>query len=123
MDGLLTELSAAILPALVALFGTVATIIINRASKVAQERWGIEIEARHREALQSALMSGIRAALSRGLSGDAAIRAAIHHAGSSVPDAITALNPASGVLKSIAEAKLREVMDGAFPMIVAQADR
>ena len=44
MDGLLTELSAAILPALVALFGTLTTIIINRASKVAQERWGIEID-------------------------------------------------------------------------------
>ena len=123
MDTFWTEISAAVVPALVALFGTVATIIINRASKVAQDRWGIEIEARHREALQSALMSGIRAALSRGLSGDDAIRAAIHHAGISVPDAITALNPASGVLKSIAQAKLREAMDGAFQTIVAQADR
>lgn len=123
MDTFWTEISAAVVPALVAVIGTVATIIINRASKVAQDRWGIEIEARHREALQSALMSGIRAALSRGLSGDDAIRAAIHHAGNSVPDAITALNPASGVLKAIAEAKLREAMDGAFQTIVAQADR
>lgn len=117
MQNLLAELSAAVLPALVALFGTIATIIINRASNVAQERWGIEIEARHREALHSALISGIRAALSRGLSGDAAVKAAINHASNSVPDAITALNPASSVLKSISEAYLRAEIGSVTEMV------
>lgn len=105
-----TEISAAVVPALVALFGTLATIIINQASKVAKERWGIEIEARHREALHSALMSGIRAALARGLTGSSAVAAAIEHATKSVPDAISALKPGKGVLTSIAEGKLERAM-------------
>ena len=35
----------------------------------ARARWGIEIEARHREALHSALMTGVRHALARGAAG------------------------------------------------------
>ena len=62
---------------LIAAFGTVLTIVLDRATKVARERWGIEIEATHRSALHSALMSGIRAALLRGLSGADAVEAAI----------------------------------------------
>lgn len=108
MNTFLTEISAAVLPALVALFGTVLTIILRRASDVAQQRWGIEIEARHREALQTAVMSGIRAAMLRGLTGDAAIKAAISHAENSVPDAIAALKPTAGVLVSIAQGKLQD---------------
>ncbi|QFQ88252.1 hypothetical protein F8A10_12100 [Paracoccus kondratievae] len=108
MNSFWSEISVALVPGLVTLFGTLLTIILDRAAAVARSRWGIEIEARHREALHSAIMSGVRSALARGLSGDAAVRAAISHASNSVPDAITALNPASGVLRSIAEAKLRE---------------
>ncbi len=110
MNSLLSELSATVTPALVALFGTVLTIIINRASAVARQRWGVEVESRHREALHSAIMSGIQAALLRGAKRDTAIQAGIKHAMSSVPDAISALAPKEDVLRSIAEAKLREVV-------------
>ncbi len=113
MDHLWTELSAAVLPGAVALFGTVLTIILNRAASVARERWGIEIEARHREALHAAAMSGLLAALSRGKAGDAAIDAAIDHVTASVPDAVDKLAPRSGVLRSIVEGKLREVIKDA----------
>lgn len=93
-------------------------ILLIRITSTAKTRWGIEIEARHREALHAALMSGIRAALSRNMSGRSAIiSAAIQHALKSVPDAVAALEPENSVLVNIAEAKLREAMDG-MPSIV-----
>lgn len=110
MQSLLTELYTAAVPILIAAFGTILTIVLDRATKVARERWGIEIEATHRAALHSALMSGIRAALLRGLSGADAVEAAIIHASGSVPDAIKALRPDAAVLTRIAEAKLRDAL-------------
>lgn len=77
MNSLLNELYAAAVPLLITAFGTILTIVLDRATKVARERWGIEIEATHRAALHSALMSGVRAALLRGLSGREAVEAAI----------------------------------------------
>lgn len=122
MDSFLSDLSAALVPGLITLFGTVLTILINRASAVARERWGIEVEARHREALHAAIMSGIQSALSRGLTGRAVIGAAMEHASVSVPDAIRKLTPGPGVLQAIAEAKLNEVLTkgaGVDPRIYA----
>lgn len=112
MNSLVAELSNAVLPGLVALFGTLLTIALNRASRVAQERWGIEVEARHREALHSAIMSGLLAAVSRGSVGQAAIDAALDHVEASVPDALRKLDPAPGVIREIAEAKLRSIISG-----------
>lgn len=112
MDAVWNDVSTAVMPALVALFGTVMTIILNRAAAVARERWGIEVEARHREALHSAIMSGVQAALLRGAKRSDAVEAAITYARKSVPDAIGKLAPGPDVLKSIAEAKLREVLGG-----------
>ena len=119
MQSLLNELYTAVVPILIAAFGTVLTIVMDRATKVARERWGIEIEATHRSALHSALMSGIRAALLRGLSGADAVEAAIIHASGSVPDAIKALKPDAGVLTRIAEAKLRDALN---ELRILQAD-
>lgn len=119
MQSLLNELYTAVVPILIAAFGTVLTIVMDRATKVARERWGIEIEATHRAALHSALMSGIRAALLRGLSGADAVEAAIIHASGSVPDAIKALKPDAGVLTRIAEAKLRDALN---ELRILQAD-
>ena len=111
MNSLLNELYAAAVPLLITAFGTILTIVLDRATKVARERWGIEIEATHRAALHSALMSGVRAALLRGLSGREAVEAAIIHASGSVPDAIIALKPDAGVLTRIAEAKLGDALN------------
>lgn len=111
MSNFWSDISAALVPGILTLFGTLLTMIISRLSLLAQERWGIEVEARHREALHSAIMSGIQAALARGLTGSAAVTAAISHASTSVPDAIRALPQATNtVLTSIAEAKLREAL-------------
>jgi len=104
----LAQLYELLLPLILTAVAAVLTQALTAAARVARERWGIEIEARHREALHSALMSGIRAALSRGASGTAAIYEAIDYTRNSVPDAMASLNPSSGVLRELAEAKLRE---------------
>lgn len=102
----------AVLPPLLDIAGIAVAGVLIRVSLVAKQRWGIEIEARHREALHAALMSGVRAALAGGLSGQAAVDAAIRHAARSVPDAINRLSPTAQVLASIAEAKLAEAKRG-----------
>ncbi|MDO5631117.1 MAG: hypothetical protein Q4G22_04695 [Paracoccus sp. (in: a-proteobacteria)] len=118
MNSLLAEFAATILPAAVQLIGAALGLLLIRAANVARDRWGIEIEARHREALHSALMSGIRAAILKGLRGDAAVDMAIAHATASVPDALSRLQPSADVLISIATAKLEEVL----PLISARVD-
>lgn len=109
MNTVFNTLYPALLPLLDQVIGLVLASILIWVANIARQKFGIEIEAKHREALQSALMSGIRAALSRGLMGPEAIKAAIEHAMNSTPDAILKLKPEPGVLERIAEAKLREV--------------
>jgi hypothetical protein len=111
MNALFIGLYSAILPTLLQLFALFLMAWLVRVSTIAKARWGIEIEARHREALHSAIMSGLQAALGRGLSGPDAIAAAITHTRASVPDALAALKPAADVLASIAEAKLKEAFN------------
>lgn len=93
---------AALEPHIIELVGAVLAAVIGRAAIEAKRRWGIEIEARHREALHSALMTGIRAALGRGLTGQKALDYAIGYAQESVPDALAKLRPAEAVLQLIA---------------------
>lgn len=52
----MNDLLNAILPTLLTLIGAILSFILARAADVAKARWNIEIEARHREALHSALM-------------------------------------------------------------------
>lgn len=117
MTTFLSELSTAVMPAFLQVIAGVLAILLARAAHTAKARWGIEIEARHREALHSALMSGVRAALSGGMSGSQAIRRAIEHATESVPDAMRNLRPDADVLEAIAKAKLREALE-ASPLTV-----
>ena len=105
---LLTTLYTTILPTLLQVIGALLGVLLIRASTYASARWGIEIEARHREALHSAMMSGIRAALTKGLTGQAAVDAAIVYANDSVPEALNALDPSAETITALAEAKLRE---------------
>lgn len=101
---------SAVLPSLLDIAELAVAAVLVRISLIAKERWGIEIEARHREALHSALMSGVRAALASGLTGQAVVDAAIQHAARSVPQALERLGPTAEVITSIAEAKLREAV-------------
>ena len=56
MDAFLTVLA----PHLLELIAAILTIIIGWLAAQGRARWGIEIEARHREALHSVLMTGVR---------------------------------------------------------------
>lgn len=109
------ELYAAVLPALLQVIGLALSLLLARAANVARVRWGLDIEAAHRDALHTALMSGVRMALERGLRGQTATDAAMAHARESVPDAIRALKPSEVVLQNLARAKMAE----AAPVAIA----
>lgn len=103
-----TIISAAV-PHILELLGLVLTGIIGWAAAAARRKWGIEIEARHREALQSALMNGARLALRHELTGKAAVDLILNYIRSSVPDAIGNLGASHEVLTDLAKAKLEQV--------------
>ena len=101
MDAFLTALA----PYLLELLAAILTIIIGWLAALARARWGIEIEARHREALHSALMTGVRHALARGLQErEAVAEATVDYVRTSVPDALSALRPGPQQLIEMAEA-------------------
>jgi len=108
-----------LLPTLLQVIGAILGVLLMRAANTARTRWGIEIEASHREALQSALMTGITAALSRGLRGADAVTAAIDHATKTgAPDAIAFFGLGLDDLTRIAESKLHQQWP---PMMAVEA--
>ncbi|MDF3606146.1 hypothetical protein PE067_08395 [Paracoccus sp. DMF-8] len=104
------DIITAITPGLVEILGVLLTGIIAWAASKAREKWGIDIEARHREALQSALMTGARLALANELTGKAAINLILNYVRQSVPDAIGTLNPDPDVLIDLAKSKLEQAV-------------
>lgn len=91
------------------IIGPVLTLIIGWAAKQASARWGIQIEAAHREALHWALYTGANLAINKQLTGQAALDLAIGYARKSVPDAIGSLRPSDAVLADLAKAKIEQV--------------
>lgn len=84
-----------VMPYLLALLSAVATAALAWITKKVHDWTGITIEARHREALQSALMNGARAAMAKvvpkGVAVDinnVAIREGVKFVLESVPDAV-----------------------------------
>ena len=94
MEDLILQIAAAIITSLI---GYIALWV--------RRRFGIEIEARHREALHSAILSGVEAALRKGPRAalEHVVDEAVEHAKSSVPDAIRYLAPRANVLRTIAQ--------------------
>lgn len=85
------------------------TGFIGWGASMIKSRFGIEVEARHREALQSALLNGAKLAIGKGLTGPAAVAIAVDYARTSVPDAVKVLKPKLNKLDEIAEAKIQEI--------------
>ncbi|QDP47441.1 MAG: hypothetical protein GOVbin2371_26 [Prokaryotic dsDNA virus sp.] len=112
MNPLFNELFAAVQPVLMDAASYLLMAFLIWVGNTVRVHFGIEIEARHREAMHSAIMSGIRAALARGLNGPDAVQDVVDHVFRSTPDALHKLKPAPGVLENIIEGKLREVKDG-----------
>ncbi len=105
-------IKAALLPHLLEIISILLASLIGWAANTARRKWGIDIEARHREALQSALLNGARLALERGFGGQAAVAEILKHVQISVPDAVIGLDARAEVLGNLAQAKLREVAQG-----------
>ena len=104
-----TITAAIIAQVILPIVATIVTALIGWAATQARARWGIEIEARQREALHSALMTGAQLALARlgpQASQAALIAAAVEYAERSVPGAMTGLRPATDVLSDLALAKI-----------------
>ena len=70
---------------------------------------GLDMEAKHREALHSALTSGAQLALKHELTGKAAIDLILRYVVSSVPDAIKGLGASHEVMTDLAKAKIEQV--------------
>lgn len=96
-------------PHILELLGVLLTGIIGWAAAAARRKWGIEIEARYREALHSALMTGAQLAMKHELTGKAAIDLVLRYIQQSVPDAIGSLKPSPDVLTDLAKAKIEQV--------------
>ncbi|WP_313352921.1 hypothetical protein [Paracoccus sp. (in: a-proteobacteria)] len=99
----------AAMPHFLELLGLALTGIIGWAASKARQKWGIEIDARYREALHSALMTGALLALKHELTGQAAIDLILRYIRQSVPDAIIGLDARPDVLTDLAKAKLEQV--------------
>ena len=106
MSDILIALLQSLMPHFLEILGAMLTVLIGWAADTARRRWGLDIEARHREALHSALMTGARIAVERGLTSATGVSFAIGYAESSVPGAITALRPSPEVLSNLARSKL-----------------
>lgn len=109
-----TDILQQLQPALISGLSLILTVLIGGAAQVTKQRFGLEIEARHREALHSALMSGVRAAIEDGpgAAKDVLVEKAVTYARDSVPDAITRLRPSEAVLRRLVFAKLKEIGAG-----------
>lgn len=104
-----TITAAIVTQVILPIVATIVTAVIGWAAAQARARWGVEIEARQREALHSALMTGAQLALARlgpQASQSALTAAAVEYAQTSVPGAISGLRPAAGVLSDLALAKI-----------------
>lgn len=90
---------------LMSLVGIVLTAIIGAAAKAFHAYTGIQIEAKHRQALHEAMISGVEAAIAHGPSQGlrTTTQLAVAYVHRSVPDAIRALVPGETVLDTIAE--------------------
>lgn len=74
-----------------------------------KERWNIDIDVGRQKTLHSALMTGLAGALGRGLTGQAAINAAVSHVlTAGAPDAVKRFRLSRGDLENMAWAKLAE---------------
>lgn len=103
---MLSTLWIAVQPLLPELIGMAATAIVGNVAIVARRRFNIDMQARHREALHSALTTGAQLAIDRKLTSQAAINLILAYARQSVPDAIKALKPGADILENLARAKL-----------------
>lgn len=118
MNDILLMLYYELLPTLLQGIAAILGVVLLRAANTAKARWGIEIEAKHREALQSALMTGATMALAKGLAGKDATNEALRHVlARGAPDAARFFGLDARGLEDLAQAKIREALFAQAPWI------
>lgn len=96
-------------------FGEIAATIIMgflvkfgfAVERYLKANFNITLEQKDKDAIHSALQSGVRAALQEGLTQSAAVTFALRHAQKSVPQALERMQPTVAVLENIALSKIR----------------
>lgn len=109
------ELLALITPALLSLLGIILAWGINRGAAALELSTGIRLEENARDALHSAIISGVEAALAGENPKDVVIQHAVAYAHNSVPDAIARLVPGDGVLDQLALRYYNEIVLSRLP--------
>ena len=90
------------------ILGPIVSALLGWIAVAYNRKTGKEIEAKHRDAFQSALLNGARLALNKQLTGQAAINLILRAVQDSVPDALDYFKPNRQVLENLAEAKLQQ---------------
>lgn len=98
----------ALMPPILEITSIILLAALTWAAAWAKRKFGIDIEAKHRDALHSALMSGAQLAAARQLTGNAAVALILDYVRKSVPDALAKLSPNLAILTDLAEAKLQQ---------------
>ncbi|ACM02882.1 Hypothetical Protein RSKD131_3022 [Cereibacter sphaeroides KD131] len=118
-----SDLLTALTPSLLDLAGVALTALIGFATVRFQHWTGIQIEARHREALHSATMTAARLAMARGLTREVAIEFVAAYARASVPDALKRLSPSAETLDALVRSKLLEMASAEHPVRPGRGNR
>ncbi|OHV85819.1 hypothetical protein LCM4579_00160 [Ensifer sp. LCM 4579] len=108
-NSVLSGILTAVMPHVLELTSLAVTALVAWLAAWLKLKFKIDIEARHREALHSALMTGVRLALARyGVTAkrEVVLGAAVDYAREAVPDAIKSLRVDGGKLGEIALSKL-----------------
>ena len=117
---LIDSIQSAVQPVIVDLLLTLILGLIAWFMRLLPERWRMDIEARHREALHSALNTGVGMVIDIAqkhpavLAPDLAASRVIDYVQRSVPDAIKRLGPSRAQLEEMARAKLQQQLDTAL---------
>lgn len=100
LDALLAQLVAALVPTLMAILAAKLTGLWDWL----KERWNVDIEAKHRAALNEAIMTAVENAIRRGIPEAEIGRVAKDYVRRSVPDALRRLGATEDVLSDKIEA-------------------
>lgn len=108
LNTVLAQLQPVIIEAVSVIVGAAILWLAN----MVRQKTGLEIEARHRAAMHSAIMSGVRAALKDGVPAgrDVLIDRVVAYVRESVPDALRRLGPKEFVLRQLVEGYINDAL-------------
>lgn len=105
-------MSADLQAVIISVIGALLAFLLNRAVGAFAAYTGIQIEAKHRDALHQAIMTAVESGLKHGpdVGIDYLKANTLDYLQRSVPDALTALTPGDGVLDRLIERYAKEAI-------------